>query len=154
MSNLFEINQAILNCIDLETGEIIDTAALDRLEMERDTKVENIALWIKNLNADAAALKAEKQALDARQKAAENKAESLKKYLAAALNGSKFTTPKVAITWRRSESVEVTDISKLDDDYLKYSDPTPDKTKIKAALKLGIELEGATLTEKQNMQIK
>ena len=154
MSNLFEINQATMNCIDMETGEIIDTEALDRLEMERDTKIENIALWIKNLNADAAALKAEKQALEARQKAAENKAESLKRYLAAALNGSRFATPKVAITWRRSESVDVTDISKLDKEYLKYSDPTPDKTKLKAALKLGIEIEGATLTEKQNMQIK
>ena len=43
---LYEIDQAILNCIDLETGEIIDTEQLDKLTMEREAKLENIACWI------------------------------------------------------------------------------------------------------------
>ena len=53
MASLYEIEEQILNCVDLETGEIIDEEALANLSMERDTKVENIALWIKNLLAEA-----------------------------------------------------------------------------------------------------
>ena len=87
--NLFEIENEIMNCWDQETGEILDSDRLDQLEMERDTKIENIALYIKNLTADAEALKAEKQSFAERQKAAENKAELLKKYLATYLAGQK-----------------------------------------------------------------
>ena len=92
--NLFEIENEIMNCWDQETGEILDSDRLDQLEMERDTKIENIALYIKNLTADAEALKAEKQSFAERQKAAENKVESLKKYLATYLAGQKFSTPR------------------------------------------------------------
>lgn len=76
--NLFEIENEIMNCWDQETGEIFDSKKMDQLEMARDTKIENIALYIKNLTADAEALKAEKQSFAERQKAAENKAEALK----------------------------------------------------------------------------
>ena len=86
---LYEIDEAILNCIDTETGEIIDADQLDKLQMERDTKLENVACWIKDLKAEAEAIKTEKQILANRQKVAENKAESLKKYLAYALDGKK-----------------------------------------------------------------
>lgn len=106
--NLFEIDEEIMNCVDMETGEIIDTARLDELQMERDTKIENVACWIKNLLADAEALKAQKQAFADRQKSAENKAESLKKFLARYLAGQKFSTPKVAISFRGTSSVNVT----------------------------------------------
>lgn len=81
--NLFEIENEIMNCWDQETGEIFDSKKMDQLEMARDTKIENIALYIKNLTADAEALKAEKQSFAERQKAAENKAEALKRYLAS-----------------------------------------------------------------------
>ena len=62
--NLFEINKQLTNCIklasgdfvDTETGEVIDTEAIEALEMERDTKIRNIACWIKNLEADEKAL--------------------------------------------------------------------------------------------------
>ena len=57
--NLYQINEEIEKCIDTETGEILDLEALDKLAMERDTKIENLACWYKNLMADAEALKAE-----------------------------------------------------------------------------------------------
>lgn len=56
--NLYEIDKAILACIDPETGELIDEAALQDLQMERTQKIKNVALWLKNLNASAAAYKA------------------------------------------------------------------------------------------------
>lgn len=60
MASLYEINQEILNCVDMETGEIIDMDKLGELQLAFDVKVENIALWIKNLLSDAEAIKAEK----------------------------------------------------------------------------------------------
>lgn len=152
---LYEINEQVLSCcIDTETGEIINEEMLKELSMEFNEKVENIALWIKDLLAEAKAIKEEKDNLAMRQKACENKAESLKKYLAGALGGEKFKTSRVNISYRKSESVEVTDMSLLDDDYFKYADPTVDKAKVKKALKDGINLKGVKLVENQNIQIK
>lgn len=152
--NLFEIENEIMNCWDQETGEILDSDRLDQLEMERDTKIENIALYIKNLTADAEALKAEKQSFAERQKAAENKAESLKKYLAGYLAGQKFSTPRVAISFRKTSSVNVTDMTLIPNEYLKFADPTPDKTAIKNAIKAGNSVSGAEIVEGQSMSIK
>ena len=85
MATLYEIDAAISGCIDAESGEIIDTERLDNLLIERSKKLEGVALWIKNLESDAAAIKAEKNALDRRMKAAEKKVESLKVWLSNAL---------------------------------------------------------------------
>ena len=102
--NLYDIEKEIMECIDEETGEIIDIEKLDALTMERDTKIENICLWIKNLKADAVALKAEKDHFAARQKAAENKAESLTKYISNFLNGDKYKSARVTVSYRKSEA--------------------------------------------------
>lgn len=154
MANLYEINNQILACVDLDTGEIIDMDKLQELQMEFDQKVEGVACWIKNLLSEAKALKEEKDNLAERQKACENKAASLKEYLQSALGGQKFKTSKVSISYRKSEQVQVDDMSKLGADYLKFKEPEADKTKIKQALKAGIQLKGAQLVEKQNIQIK
>ena len=61
---LYEIDNAILDCIDLETGEVIDTERLDAPNMERDAKIENVACWIKDLRAENEAIKSEKQKLE------------------------------------------------------------------------------------------
>ena len=151
---LYEIDEAIMNCIDAETGEIIDTEQLDKLQMERDTKIENVACWIKELKAEAEALKAEKMAFDERQKVADNKAESLKKWLAYALNGQAFKTTRASVSFRKSQKVEIADIYKVDENYLRYKEPEADKTAIKEALKAGKTVAGATLVENTSVIIK
>ena len=156
---IYEIDQAIMECVDLETGEIIDTEQLDKLQMERDTKLENVACWIKDLKAEAEALKNEKQALAERQRVAENKAESLKKWLAYALQGEKFKTSKCAISFRKTEAVEVTDeglnnLMKEHDELLTYKAPEPNKTAIKQALKDGLSVEGIQLVQNISTIIK
>lgn len=152
--NLYEIDAAILGCVDAETGEIVDADALDKLEMERGRKVENVALWIKDLDADAAALKAEKLAFADRQAKAEKKAERLREYLGGYLAGEKFETARVAVSFRRSERVVVTDKSLLPEEYLAAREPEPDKAAIKAAIKAGAEVAGAKIEECSNMQIR
>lgn len=94
-----------------------------------------------------------------RERTARNKAESLKQYLSNYMGGGKFSTSRVIISFRKSESVDVSDIKelmKLDnaDNYLKYSEPTPDKAAIKQAIKDGAKIPGCSLVEKNNIQIK
>lgn len=156
---IYEINEEILNCIDLETGEIIDIDRLNDLQLERDTKIENVACWIKELKAEAEAIKAEKQTLAERQKVAENKAESLKKWLAYALDGQKFKTSKCSISYRKSESVEVTEeglnnLIKEHDELLTYKAPEPNKKAIKDALKDGLSVDGVQLVQNTSTIIK
>ena len=154
MASLWQIEEAIMDCVDMETGEIIDIDRLDQLQMDRDTKIETIALYIKNLLSDAAGIKAEKDNLAQRQKVAENKANSLKKYLSGYLAGQKFSTSRVAISFRKSESVNIKDSTAIPNEYLKYKDPEPDKTAIKSVLKSGKAVPGAELVQNQNIQIK
>lgn len=42
MSALYEIQEDILSCIDLKTGEIIDVERLHGLQMERRQKIRNM----------------------------------------------------------------------------------------------------------------
>lgn len=153
--NLYEINQEILSCIDLETGEILDTEKFDALQIDYNTKIENVALWHKNLLAEATAYKTEKDVFAEKQKRAEAKAESLKGYLSSALAGKKFDTTKVSVSWRKSASVDIEDVEKLPEAYRKtVTTVSADKTSIGEALKAGEFVEGATLVENNNIQIK
>lgn len=155
MASLYEINNELLECTDLETGEVIDTEKFDQLKMARDDKIENIALWYKNLLAEAEAYKSEKNLFAEREKRALSKADGLKKYLHLSLRGAKFKTVKAEISYRKSTSVEIEDIDKLPEDYKKTVESVAaDKNGIAKALKEGIEVSGAKLVENNNIQIK
>jgi hypothetical protein len=153
---IYDIEAEIMDCIDQETGEVIDIDRLNALEMERDKKISNVACWIKDLKAEAEAIKAEKQALDKRQKAAENKAESLKGWLQGILQGEKFKDSRCAISYRKSERVDFSDNFNFDTlpDYMKKVTIEPKKTEIKEFLKGGGEIEGVRIEENTSMTIK
>ena len=154
MATLYDINQGIMDCIDMETGEIVDLDRLHDLQMERGDKIRNIACYIKNLRSDAAQYDEEAKIFAARKKAAQTKAKSLTAYLSSMLNGEKVKDKEYSISWRKSESVNITDDSLLPDTYLVPQPPKVDKAGIKAALKAGTAVTGAELTEKNNIQIK
>ena len=155
MASLYEIDMQILSCIDQETGEMIDPKRLENLFMERSQKIENVVLWIKNLQSDVLAFEAEKKAFEKRKKDAENKIESLKMWLATALQGDKFSAGKCAVSFRRSEQVDIQDESLVPKEFLKETITyKPDKTAIKEAIKAGQEISGCLLIENLNPQIK
>lgn len=156
---IFEIDNEILNCIDEETGEVIDIDKLNELNIAREAKIENVACWIKELRAEAEAIKQEKLALGERQKQAENKAENLKKWLAYVLGGEKFKTAKCSVSFRKTEAVEVTEqglenLMKEHDELLTYEAPEPNKTAIKQALKDGLNVDGVQLVQNVSTIIK
>ncbi len=158
MRALYDIDQEIANFefeIDEETGEITNYADLDNLKMEREQKIEGVALWYKNMLAEKEAVKAEKQNFAEREKKLDNKINNIKAYLSYALNGEKFSTSKVQMSFRKSESVKIPDETKIPRDYCNVTEVVkPDKMKIKEALKNGMEVFGAELVESKNIQIK
>ena len=154
MASLYEINASIRELIDYETGEILDSEKLDELEVAREDKIENSALYIKNLNAEAAALKAEKDAFAKRQKAAENRAASLKKYLLDNLAGEKFKTTKVSISFTSSTKLSIEEGAKIPEEFLRYSEPEVNKTDLKKAIAEGLVINGVSIVKNQNIQIK
>ena len=156
---LYEIDQNIMSLLN-EDGEITDPEAFDALQITRSEKLEGIACWIKNLNADIKAIKDEEERLKERRTHLVNKVSSLSGYLEHALNGEKFSTPRVAISYRTSSAVEITDNVAFVD-WAKSYDPSllhikaePNKTAIKNALNGGMEIPLAQIVERKSMQVK
>ena len=163
MRPIYEIDQDILDCVDEETGEILDTERLDALQMEREAKLEGVALWIKDLRAEADAVKAEADKLTARKKALDNKIDGIKAWLLGALAGEKLKTARCNVYQMHSQRVSVPDEAGLisflqtlekPDRFLRFKDPELRKDEIKKALKDGKEIEYAKLEETESIVIK
>ena len=163
MRPLYEIDAAILAAVDQETGEILDVEKLDALQMEREMKLEGVALWVKDLKAEAAAVKEEADKLTARKKALDNKIDGLKAWLLRALDGGKLKTPRCNVYQTHSQRVTVADEPKLisflqtleePEKFLRFKDPELKKDEIKKALKDGTIIPGAELEETESVVIK
>lgn len=155
---LYEIEYAITQLIDPETGEICDYEVFESLNMERESKIENMALWVKNLRAEEKAIADEIATLKKRKESSGKKADKLESYIAEILGGDKWSSPKVAITFRNTKSVQVQDgfvdwaITNADH-LLTYKAPEPSKTAIKEYL-ADHECEFAHIVENKSMTIK
>ena len=163
MRALYEIDQDILDCVDMETGEILDTERLDALQMEREAKLEGVALWVKDLNAEATAVKEEADKLTARKRALDNKITALKMWLLMALDGGKLKTPRCNVYQTHSQRVAVADEGELisflqtleePERFLRFREPELRKDEIKKALKEGTIIPGADLEETESVVIK
>ena len=147
--------------IDQETGELISVSqALDALRMEREAKLENVACWVKNLSAEADAIREEENRLVKRRKAAETKAANLKSWLLAAMTREDGTTDKlktgrVSISVKRNPPSTVVDDELLPSTY-KVAKITyqANKELIKRELLAGGEVPGAHLEYGRSVVIK
>lgn len=160
--SLYEIDRAIMDLVDPETGEIMDWDALETLQMAREDKIEGVACWYKNLVAEAKAIREEELALAERRKKIESMAETRKRYLEEALGGQKFQTARCSITFRKTSKVELQDEmaavqwcqQNSRDDILKYKAPEINKTEMAALLKTGATVPGAELVTGLSMGVK
>ena len=156
---LYEIDAQLSALIDEETGEITDLDAWDGLHLDRKQKLENIALYYKNLTAEAEAIKTEEQKLYERRRAIENKAASLFGYLKQGLNGEKLETARVKCAYRKTQSVELDDdfvywAAENAPDLLSFSEPKPNKTAIKQAIKSGRDIAFAAIVDGESLSVK
>lgn len=165
MTTLYQISQeymAVLEggmVIDETTGEIIfDDTDLDALQAAFDDKLEACALYLKNLESDAEAIKAEEKALADRRRTIERKSERMKAYVrdcVGDMDGQRFETPKVALSLRRSKAVDVYDAGKLPEEYVVRKETLqPDKKAIKEAISRGDDVPGAELRENWSLQVR
>ena len=151
---LYEINNEIIDCIDMETGEIIALEKLEALQMDRHEKLRNIAFVALNAAADAKAYEEQEKKFAARKKAAKSTVEWAKATLARELAGQKMKEPDFTISFRKSETVEIADLNAVPDEFLVPQPPKVDKIGLKEAIKGGAVIGGVTIAEKKNIQIK
>lgn len=164
MASLYEIDRALRTVIegglvfDEETGEVyFDEENLAELVGARNEKLEACAVVVKELEADAAALKAEGEKLAKRRQVAESKAERLRKYVADSMElfgDEKLETPKACLRFRRSSFVDVSDVDSLPREFVRVkTTETPDKAAIAKAIKAGQEVSGAELMERKTLVV-
>ena len=163
MRALYDIDQDILSCVDLETGEILDVEKLDSLQMERERKLEGVALWVKDLSYEAQMIKEEADKLTARKKNLDNKITGLKNWLLYALAGEKLKTPRCNVYQTHNQKVVIDDEKALIDmfmsspsgeKFLRMKDPEIDKNALKDSMKQGYKYEFAHLETTESVVIK
>ena len=166
---LYELSKDYENLIlAIENGEVPEEAIADTLEsieLMLDDKADNIACWIKQLTAEAEAIKAEEDKLKARRTAKLNRAERLTEYLAECLTNAgrtKIETARNVISFRKTPPKVVFDDEKAfvewavvnADTLLNYGKPTVNKTAVKAAIEIGWNFAGVRIESSQNIAIK
>ncbi len=145
-----------------ENGEYLNSAAICELQMERDKKAANLALYVLNLRDEQAAIRQEIDRLTARLRTAEKKEKSIREFLRMVLGGEKLKTPTVSISYRTTTSVDIEDPERLvvwaqrsgHDDLLRYKQPEISKTAVKDLLESGEDVPGATIVTNCSTVIK
>ena len=165
---LYDYNEQIEQLLSLvdENGELPESVfeQIADLQIGETEKIESIACFIKDLRAETAEIAEEAKRLQARKKAKESKQERLEEYLAGYLQStgkSKFETARCALSFRRSDAVEIFNEEDIVDFAMNHIDMGIVKTKtevvktaIKAAIKSGIDVPGAAVIERQSLQVK
>ena len=161
MASIYDIDRQMLDCIDEETGEI-NAERFEALQLERDTKIGNIARWLIDIKGDVQKLRDEEKRIADKRHVLENRAESLKKYLDYALNGERWSDGIITASYRKTPAkLDFADEEKFVewalieyDELVKLQRPTVDKEKVKELLKAGKELPGVQLVSGTTITIK
>ena len=158
IANEYRAAAAQLADLDLPPEVVADT--LDGLAGELEVKAQSVAYMVRNLEVTAAAIKAFEVEQSARRKAIENRAESLKNYIARCMESTgieKIEGPGVKLSFRKSSAVVIDGADLLPSEFMRTPEPppaAPDKPSIAAALKAGRDVPGAHLESRQTLQIK
>ncbi len=144
--------------VDEETGEIINAADLDAVEAEAHEKLESTALYVRELNAEADALKDEIERLTDRRRSLEKRSTFLKGLMLQgidALGATKLKTPMVTISVRTSKAVELDAdaLDKIPESFVRVKREA-DKTAIKSAIEGGFDVPGAHIVENRSISMR
>ena len=156
--NLYELSQNYLAVqdMDLEPETLKDT--LDSIEEAIEVKAENIAKWIRNLEADKKAFEEEEKRFKEKKQAADNRIKSLKLYLEdnMRLTGkTKFKAGFFSFAIQNNPpSVEVFDEALIPKQFLIAQPVKIDRAGIKELLKAGEEVPGAELKQTEGLKIR
>lgn len=161
---LREIDQAILGLFDPETGDLLDEDGIEfeLLQMEREDKIKNTALYFRQLAGETKVLADEIAGLQKKKKVTENKMRWLKYLLNEALQGQKFHHPLVDVTYRKSTYLDITNENAVIAfcqeaghlDCLKQKPIEISTSDITRLIKEGVEVPGAEIAERYNLGVK
>ena len=132
--------------------------ALDEVQEQFDLKAESIIRYIRNLDAQSSALKAEEDRLAARRKAIDNKAAWLRDYIADQMRAMGLREVKAGIfeaKFRKNPaSLTITNKALIPAQYFIAQEPRIDNAAIKEALKAGQAIDGAELVQGETLAIR
>lgn len=159
LANEYRAAAAQLADLDLDDDTINDT--LESLSGDLEVKAVNVAMFARNLEATAAAIKEAEAGMAARRKAIEKRAESLRSHLQDCMEATgikKIESPHLCLTLKANPpSVVVLNAEQVPAEYMRQKPPPapePDKTAIKAAIQAGKEVPGAILHSGLRLDVK
>jgi hypothetical protein len=164
--SLYQIEQEYLSIAQsIEDADgVLDEQMEQQLminQEELQTKAVKYALVIRQMDAEAAMLKAEIARMNALKKSKENAVARLKEAIAGAMQRhgiTKIQGDLINLSFRRSQKVmqvdqEMDALSALPQQYLRTKTEV-DTSAIRAALKAGEEVDGFEMVENQSLQLK
>ncbi|MGL5329939.1 MAG: siphovirus Gp157 family protein [Peptostreptococcaceae bacterium] len=164
---LYEISQEVrevLEAMQEADNKEAYTDTLEALQLEFKDKADSIACYIKEVLAEAEALKVEEEKLKARRKTKEAEAENLKQYLYREMQVAgmkKFETARNVLSIRKTAgALKIVDDTLFIDKHLSTEFvkveliKTIDKNKLKEAIKQGQVFDGVTIEQGESFSIK
>lgn len=144
-------------CSDAEMQEAY--GLLNQLDENFNEKAVNVAMYARNLDAEAEAIAEAKKSMDAREKALKTKSERLKNYLLSEMQRTEtkqIKCPYFVLSLRNNPaSLKIDANAVIDEGLLLLPKPRePDKNAIKELLKKGVVVDGCSLVSGQSLSIK
>ncbi len=159
IASQYQADLRVLEELDIDEQTFLDT--LEGLSGDLEVKAKNVAMFAKNLQANADAIKQAEDAMVKRRKAIENKVSRLTDYLLHNLQAcgiSKIDSPYLSIAVRKNPESLIVDFEGSIPDGFYIQPPTPpkvlDKRLLKEAIKNGAQYEGVHLESKFRLDIK
>ena len=156
--NLYELSLAFQDVQNMDLDPEVMKDTLDSIEDAIESKAENIAKLVRNLESDVSAYKEEEDRLKTKRQATENKVKWLKTYLEdnMKLTGkTKFKSGMFNFSIQKNPaSVNITDERIIPEEFLIKQPPKVDKNSLKEILKRGLEVPGAELKQTEGLRIR
>ena len=157
--NIFEMTVAANQLYDLLTsGEIDEQTFNDTLQaMGTEEKLESYCKVIRQLEADAEMLKAEKERIENKKKTVDNSIGRMKKAVIEFMKASgstKSTAGTFTVALSTSKATKIVDESLIPKKYFIKQEPKIDKKAILEMLKSGAKVKGCELQINEGVRIK
>lgn len=165
MANIYELTADMMKILsmmddpDLDQQTLKDT--MEGIEGAYEDKFDGYAAVIRQLTSYINELEEEKKRIDARKESFENNVKKMKKIMLESMNATgktKFKTAKNSFWTQKNKASVVIDAKSIWDipeDFRRYKDPEPDKTKIGEAIAAGQDFTGiAHMEQTESVRIK
>lgn len=165
MANIYELTEDMMKILSMMDDPELDQQTLkdtmEGIEGAYEDKFDGYAAVIRQLTSYINELEEEKKRIDARKESFENNVKKMKKIMLESMNATgktKFKTAKNSFWTQKNKASVVIDAKSVWDipeDFRRYKDPEPDKTKIGEAIAAGQDFTGiAHMEQTESVRIK